>query len=185
VNVYIPVADADRYQVLKPVDEDEYDRLFDGFRGAPMAETWTPMAVRVRTEADTDAGRPPGDFPSIGGAPPVFSARAVEALADLLEGRGELLPLLSAEGEYYAFNVTRLADGLDEERSVITRFSDGRVMNIEEYAFVPEPLVDETIFKLPQIPETYEYVTDPFVERVRERALEGFVFRAVWEGPDP
>ena len=167
------------------VSGEEINRSRDQFVGEPMAESWRPVEVAVFVDTRRDAHLPPSDFPSLGGLALVFSARAVEALADLLEGRGELLPLACEEGEYHGFNVTRLSDALDEERSEFKYFSDREIMDIERYEFVPERLAGETIFKLPQIPEMYEYVTDPLVERVREQGLTGFAWdRKVWSGPE-
>lgn len=186
MNVYKLEADPEHFQNLGTVDDEDVDRLIDGFSGKPMAGSWTPIPVKVLISEPDDARRPPSDFPSFySTAWPVFSARAVDELADLLDGRGELLPLLSSEGEYYVFNVTRLSDALDGERTEFKRFSDGRVMNISEYAFDPKAVESETIFKLPQIPEMYTFATDRFAERVRERELEGFEFQPVWEGLDP
>ena len=54
---------------------------------------------------------------------PVLSPHAVEVLADLLEGRGEILPLRAeGDGDVYGFDVTRMSDALDEDRSEIKRF---------------------------------------------------------------
>lgn len=55
-------------------------------------------------------------------------------------------------------------------------------MGVERYAFDPRRLSGESIFKLRELPGLYKYVTDAFVERVREAGLTGFLFdRVVWE----
>lgn len=184
MNVYIARADADQYQALRAVREADLDRLLDGFKGVPMADVWTPIPVETRVVEAPDAARTPSDFPSFG-ARPAFSAHAIEELADLLEGRGELLPLLSSDGEYYAFNVLRLVDALDEDGSTIERFDDGRIMHIDNYEFFADRLAGETIFKLAPAPDAYEFVTDVFVDRVRERKLTGFLFQNIWTGQTP
>jgi len=113
---------------------------------------------------------------------PVFSARAVEALSDLLEGRGELLPLEVEGGgdlyrELYAFNITRLSDALDEAKSELKRFeSDGTIMRVERFEFDPGRLAGETVFKLAQMPEWHDFVTGAFMRRVQEAGLRGFSF---------
>lgn len=179
MDVYKLYADANRFQNFHiPSDEDGF-RLLDQFDGTPLADSWTPLAVEV---LDGHEDWPTSDFPSLGRIP-VFGAHAVAELSDLVDGRGELLPLDFDQGEYFAFNVTRLSDALDEERSEFKYFSDGDVMDIKSYEFAPERLAAETIFKLPQIPEMYEFVTDVFVERVHERELTGFLFnQKVWSG---
>jgi hypothetical protein len=177
-NVYILNSDPDHYQAFGVINEDDLDRKLDGFRGEPMARDWLPMGIKSHDENPNNT-QPVGDFPTFGRVP-VFSARAVRELVDLLDGRGELLPLVTDQGEFYAFNVTRLSDALDEEHSSFERFDDGNVMDIETYAFAPERLTGETIFKLPPVVPMYEYVTDVFVDRVSERDLQGFLFQQVW-----
>ena len=112
---------------------------------------------------------------------PVFTARALDALSDLLEGRGEPLPLeVEGGGELYAFNATRLSDALDEERSDLKRFkAEGTIMRVKRFEFDPDRVAGETIFKLIQ-KRNYEFVTEPFRKRVEEAALRGFWFERVW-----
>src|SRR5262245_34678544 len=60
------------------------------------------------------------DFPCEG-APawvtPVFSQRAVEGLREFLEPNGELLPVFTPMGTYYAYNVTTVVDALDVQKT--------------------------------------------------------------------
>ncbi|MGH2662091.1 MAG: imm11 family protein [Actinomycetota bacterium] len=181
MDVYVLDADANRFQNLILAREEDRRRLIGAFDGTPMAGTWTPPRVEVLAEED-GAARPPGDFPSLGGYAPVFSRRATDAVEDLLEDAGELLPLDSPDGTYLVFNVTRVLDALDEDRSDVRRFkSTGRIMNIDRYQLIPERIGDAPIFKLSQIPRMYTFVTDRFVHRVRDAGLAGFLFdRKVW-----
>lgn len=175
--VYILDFDANHWGRLLEVHELDRQRFRRTFDGSSLAGSWKPMEVYW----DTDRGtRERCDFSTLIGVP-VFSERAVEALGDLLEGRGELLALEVAEGDrQFLFNVTRLSDALDEQRSEIDYFDDGTVLAIDHYEFAPERLAGETIFKLAADPLGYEYVTDGFRDRVQE-ALTGFVFdRRVW-----
>jgi hypothetical protein len=128
--------------------------------------------VEVLRDDPRYRNRPRTDFPSFGGVP-VFSQRAIEALRDLLEPCGEILPLRCHEGTYFAYNVTRLVDALDEAQSELERFSSGRIMWIERPVFFPDRLAGEVIFKVPQSPNR-TFVTDPFVRRIWERGLVGF-----------
>ncbi|HMK34583.1 MAG TPA: DUF1629 domain-containing protein, partial [Desulfomonilaceae bacterium] len=73
-----------------------------------------------------------------------------------------------------------VVDALDEPRSEVERFDSGRIMSIEEYSFIEERLLGVVVFKLPQRPLGWPYVTDPFVERVQAAKLKGFRFRPVW-----
>jgi hypothetical protein len=85
-----------------------------------------------------------------------------------LEGRGELLPLECKEGDYFILNVTNVVDALDEEKSKIVRFPDGKkIMDIKDFVFMPSKLKNVDILKLPQQPLGQVFVTDKFVELVR------------------
>lgn len=180
--VYILDFDANRFASLLSVEEsDDMELLMDRFHGVPIRDQWEPIRMYWETNAGT---RPLSDFSTIIGGGVVFNARALEALGDLLEGRGEMLPLeVEAPDAYHVFNVTRLSEALDEERSEFVYFSDGRIMVTadDRYEFDVAELASETIFKLPQIPEVYEYVTDAFRQRVEEAGLTGFLWdRHVW-----
>jgi hypothetical protein len=166
-------ADADRYQNLALVDETEWARLNEGFGGDRMAGAWLPPKVEV-----DEPKLPASDFPGFSGTP-VFGARAVEALRDLLDPNGELLPLDCDTGDYWAFNVTAVIDALDEQASEVKRFRDGRVMRVVRYEFVAEG-VDRPVFKIPQEVKSREFCTDEFVRRVEEAGLSGFYFVPVW-----
>jgi hypothetical protein len=181
MNVYRLGADVNRYQHLVLFDEREEVRLRDMFMGAPMAATWKPPLVEILRDV-RHRGRPRSDFPAFGGDP-VFSERAIEALRNLLEPSGEILPLRCHEGTYFAYNVTRVVDALDEARSELERFDDGVVMRIVQPVFFPDRVAGETIFKVPQS-RARVFVTDPFVQRIQERGLVGFDLQPLWSGPD-
>ena len=112
---------------------------------------------------------------------PIFTRRAVEALGDLLEDNGEIIPATCEGDRIFFFNVTKVIDALDESSSEVIRFDDSSdVMSIDRHAFFREKLVGAAIFKIPQWPTRRVYVTDRFVERVESTGLKGFWFRRVW-----
>ena len=179
MEVYSLHPDANHWAGLYPVEEDDWYR-FEPFDGTPMAAGWEPVEV-LWDNADGRQGW--GDFFTVNGAP-VVTGRAVEALGDLLEGRGELLPLtVLGGGEAYAFNITRLSDALDRDRSAYVYYDADRIMKVDDYVFDPDKVEAETIFKLPIRPKTFEYVTDGFRHRVEQAGLTGFRLKApVWTG---
>lgn len=167
------------YAGLLTVDENDLDRL-GPFDGTPQAETWEHVALRW----EPNDSRPVPDATEVAGAP-VLGPRAREALGDLLDGRGEWLPVEVGGSEgWHLFNVTRLSDGLDEERSELSRFGDGRLRRVEVFEFDPAVLSDETVFKLAQKPRWYEFATDTLRDRVGEAELTGFKLEdPVWSAP--
>lgn len=172
--------DVEAYQWLTFPRENDF-LVSQELRGTPVRDRWEVLSVTPLKD-DLSDNALSGDFPTLGTIP-VFSERAVNSLRDLLEANGEILPLTSADGSYSAYNVTTVVDALDEVRSKVTRFRDGRVMEILEYAFLPQRLGGLTIFKVPQILSNV-FVTDVFVSRVREAGLVGFKFNRVWAEPD-
>lgn len=176
MNVFILDADVNKYRGIYYTNEDdivEFNRRFDG---APLGKRWTGKEKFSLTPERL----PKGDTPGLSSHIPVFSARALKVLADFLERRGELLPILCDRETYFLFNVTHVIDALDEPNCDIERFNGGRIMSIDRYAFVEKKLMGEILFKLPQAPLGWVYVTDPFVDRVKTEGLKGFKFRLVW-----
>jgi hypothetical protein len=141
-----------------------------------LREVWRPKIV---------VGNVPSwnDYPTVGFTVPAFSRRAVDALRDLLEPNGELLPLISDAGEYYAYNITVFADVLDVEHSEIVWGLDYKfISSITRHEFHADRLNGLSIFSLPQMVLSY-YVTNEFVERIREHRLNGFDVPKVWPLP--
>jgi hypothetical protein len=183
---------SNNFDSLLFASEGDVSRSVDGFDGRPMAEGWVPLKVYWNPPEDPVGDDTSTDFPSLQGID-VMSARAVEGLRDLIEGRVELLPL-DVEGgdELYALNVLRLSDALDERASELKRFphDPSRIMRIVTHVFDPDRLVGETVFRLVQQPKGHTYITDTFVHRVREADLRGLelddpVWTAAPEGPQP
>ncbi len=176
MNVYVLDADVNKYKGIYYVNSDdivEFNRRFDG---SSLKKNWTGQ----EEFGFAPDRRPKGDTPGLSSHIPVFSRRAVEILGDLLKDSGELLPITCEGEDYFLFNVTRLVDALDEDASGLERLSTGRIMAIDRYSFVKSKLMGVDIFKLPQKPLSYPYVTDAFVRRVEDSGLKGFKFRLVW-----
>jgi hypothetical protein len=168
--------DVDRYRWLALVDDSDA-RILSDLHDGPVVAAWKPVRAEW-IEEDITMGKPKSDFPTLG-TTPVFSQRAVDTLLDLLVENGEILPL-EVEGEsYFAYNVTRTLDALDQDRSVIVRYPTGRILDVTRYAFLPEKLDGSPIFRLPQF-RGRAFVTDEFAARVRDGELTGFALVEVW-----
>jgi hypothetical protein len=175
MNVYLLAPKTEGFQDLALTKESDLDLVHDNFRGESMAADWVSLAVDI-----LDRHLEPSDFPAMGSVP-VLSGRAAEALRDVLERHGELLPLEG--GDYFAYNVTKLPDALDEDASEVKYARSGRVIRIVRYELRRDALQGIEIFKLPQQPRSNCYVTDAFVARVDDAGLVGFDFsRRVWSG---
>jgi hypothetical protein len=146
----------------------------------PLAPFWTPQPVIGRVRSFND-------YPCVNLIIPAFSRRAVDALRDFLDPNGELLPLVSKVGEYYAYNITTVADVLDVQKSDIQWLSDkhtfDQVFQINRYEFLPHRLTGLSIFRLVEKGSTV-FVSQAFVDRVREDELQGFRFIKLWPLPE-
>ena len=151
--------------------------IYHRFNGTPVGGEWEPLEIMA---VDTDDELALLSDHALLGTIPVFSERAVAALGEMLQANGELLPLVYERQPYFAFNATTVVDALDEGRSKVNHFSSGRIMSIDEFAFKPESVRGRTIFKIPQLPRAFVFVTGDFVDRVRAAGLQGFAFREVW-----
>ncbi len=176
MRVYILGADGDTY---RPIDFDTEDG------GLDLCNQFNGTLLKNPLTGDEPfrffpANLPKGDTPAFDPTIPVFSRRAVNALADLLEPNGQLFSFMCQDEEYFLFNTTRLVDALDEDNCDLERFDDGRIWCIDRHAFFEKKLEGETVFKLRQRPLGRVYATDPFVQRVLETGLRGFSFPLVW-----
>ena len=179
MNIYALDSDCDHYWNLRFVnDELDWEQIYR-FDGTPLADRWRPLAVKADEQEIRDL--PASDFPHLFGAVPVFRKSAATVLRPLLEGNGELLPLFCDEGEYFIFNVLRMVDALDERASQIIKFPNSeKILEIEHFVFKPAQLASVDIFKLPQQPLGRVFVSDHFVEIVKDARLVGFSFEWLW-----
>jgi hypothetical protein len=189
-------ADAENRKKMK-----EYRANYSLFDGGEIGDAWHPIHVIVdRSEVDEWTPLPPaGDFPHFEGAiiDPVFSRRALDALGDLLQENGEILPLSCDEGEYYLFNTTRIVDAIDTEHTEFKPYSevdpdmallvdDPDFLTITRFAFHLEQVKDLTIFKIShKYNKATPMVTDKFVQRVQKAGLKGFEFELLWSSDIP
>lgn len=124
------------------------------------------------------------DYPGLNFRP-AFSRRACDALRDLLEPNGELLPLETGRGEYYFFNNMKVVDALDLKNSIIREGFDPPCTDagIIYFAFHERRLKGLSIFRIIECP-TMTIVTDQFVQRVHDAGLNGFDFAKIWPFPE-
>jgi hypothetical protein len=122
------------------------------------------------------------DFPWLGSHAPFLRSAAVRALESVLREHGQLLPVRGED--VWLFNVTTVLDALDREHAQIAYFDDGSILAIERHCFDAGRIGAAEIFKLPMRASSV-YVTDDFVERVRDAGLSGVSFQPVWTSADP
>ncbi|MDX2273167.1 MAG: hypothetical protein NW237_14630 [Cyanobacteriota bacterium] len=183
MNIYHLVPDVSRYRSLVVGSGEKLNKVSKFLSGNPVLGIWEPVPVQLVSDLD----KPPrliSDFPGLSGMP-AFTEKAVEALGEVLEMNGELLPLESDNGTFYLYNTTTIVDALDEEKSSLSKNQNGLVYYIKKYYFIPQKVSQLTIFKTVQIPhDSYPCVTDQFVNIVERARLTGFLFRKIWSSDE-
>lgn len=142
-----------------------------------LKSVWLPLAVSGPVNAFND-------YPCLELSTPVFSRRAVDALGGMLTENGELLPLKTEVGEYYAYVLLTKLDALDLKKSRLLRSrDDATAFDIEYYAFKKSKLTGAAIFRVREHPRKY-LVTDSFKARAEQAGLNGLNFIQVWPLPE-
>jgi hypothetical protein len=160
----------------------------DEFHGESKAAGWVPIDLHP-AEKDEGVPLPLGPIADVTTVDSVikhcvWGLRARAALEPHVARCGEFLPLRCKEADWVLFNVTRVIDALDVERSKLSYFSSapvGRVMSLLEPAFHPQALQGELMFRIPQRSASDVFVTDAFVKLVEQHGLVGFNLKLVWD----
>ena len=161
-------------------------KIDDGCNPRPprsIAAGWSPPTFELVGCDEYRSYLPRTDFPSLGYETAIMSARAVDRLRPILVPCGEILPIrLSNDPEkFFLFNVTRLINAVDMERSKFDRFPGGLIASWESLAFDPNLLTDALFFKTVQLGAVYEiYVTQAVVDAVKKARVTGFDFKLEW-----
>ena len=144
--------------------------------GRSMRHSWSPLAVMRLYEGKYSNA--PCFVPHI----PVFDRSAVNVLQDLISDDAEVLPLVSADGEFYAINVTQVLNCIDYEASEYEKFTDSnKIMLFTKYAFNKHAVQGKHIFRIVDEPLRSPFVSDEFRDKVIQSGLTGFNFKLVWE----
>ncbi len=183
MTIYEPVP-VEEAELCQPVDDADFDVLSKFLSGSGDGSPWSPVHVRIEREDD---GRTLeySDAPTSGSSDILILRRkAAKLLEPILLQFGELLPLACAEADVVAFSPKYvLADALDEERSSIIRFDDGRIMEIERAVFSERAISGIDIFKIANVPNSDYYVSERFVSAWKAAGLVGLDFEAIWPNP--
>lgn len=179
MNIFEPLVE-EGYEWINCVDDTDYEVLAT-LNGSPRGMDWKPIAVN-RVRADKHQDFKASDFPWLGSHALVMRQSAVDALRNILEANGEVLPLSTTDCvDLYILNAN-VIDALDEANSSLMMFpGTNRIMHIKKIAFVPSAIKGNDLFRLPHRASP-TYVSERFVERVKETNLRGLTFNKVWVG---
>lgn len=143
------------------------------FDTKPLKEIWSPLKVEIDPETKQ---RPACDFPHLITGTLAMTETALQVIAPLLDGNGELLPLRSQTQTYWVFNVTRLVDCLDDANTTGDRLESGRLWHVDQFAWLPDCYDETHIFKIPEFKTGKPFVSDEFKIQVESNNLKGLRF---------
>lgn len=172
------------YEILHPVDDDGYEK-FAILNHSPLQTKWTPQRVR-RVRPSKREGFRPSDAP-FACLSSIFVLRrsSVDALRDILDAYGELLPLEDEEGvELYAYN-PRALYALDHALTVGSRDESGRVYLPNNHVFIPSVVEGVDIFRQKQERAGNIYLSHHFLQRWKKAKLKGLDFTLAWDSDLP
>ncbi|GAA5445404.1 hypothetical protein Misp06_03607 [Microbulbifer sp. NBRC 101763] len=176
MNIYEISADIDHYQILVPVDENDYDGSNLWVNGQLKLSSWHAPTMRW-SEKEKESELAP-DIARINPGFYAFSNKAIGALGPLIEEFGELLKLPVDGKMYYAFNPTAIIDCIDQEKTEWRINRQGKRGRLIKIALTKSKLGNEEIFQLPEI-HSKLYVTEKLMEAIKEHNISGLVFKPV------
>jgi hypothetical protein len=171
------------YEILNTVGR-ESSEIFAYLNGTPRTEKWIPPRV-CRDRPSLREGFRPSDSPYRIGHVLVFRRSAVDALRDMLDAHGELLPVEDEGGvELYAYN-PRALEALDHERSDGSRDASGRIELVNCHVFFPDVVRGVDIFRQARKRNAWIFFSERFLQRWKQAKLKGLDFTLVWDSELP
>lgn len=111
---------------------------------------------------------------------PLIHEKAINPLAHMLTPYGELLPMPSPHGVYYAYHILQPQDVLDHEKTKHYAHSQQNQRLIEQYAFQHERVIEPILFHLREYPAPI-LATEAFVQKIKQLDIVGWQFEKCWE----
>lgn len=187
MNVYEFRHDSDHFEWLNAAGMDG-KRWLDFTQFAlladPAAGRWLP--VKFKSHDPHEEGYagflPTADFVGLSGWHFALDPRAMAKVSELMSRYGELLPVdHPGRADFlYWFHCTTLIDAMDESRSVLKWFPDGKkVMSVKRLWVHPEKLRDAMLIHIPQN-GPFLLCTDTFKQNIEALGLTGLKFTLKW-----
>jgi hypothetical protein len=162
---------------------DDYDRC-DPNPPRAIGNSWSPPTFELVRSDEFHTLLPKTDFPTFLLGTMVLSERAVDRLRPILDACGEILPinLSNDRDKLYLFNVTRLIDVVDVERSKFFEMPSGAMGYCEALALTPTKIPHGPVFfKTNQaVSVTSLFATEEAVSAVSNARLMGHDFVLAW-----
>ena len=183
MNVYRIVEDVNLCQSFCLEDESLWQTDSLLFDCAKKKDSWNPPSVYV-----LNPKLKMGNFIYLIPGALICDQIATEALRDILEMSGELLPILHEGKEYTILNVTECVNALNQEKTE-WKYSkrSGAKIGIAHYSFHMNRFPETSLFKIPETSRseilTYSGLKDPedeFITICQKQGLTGLLFEELW-----
>lgn len=166
------------YQWLLADDDADYERVHAIATHRSRNEGWAPPPMHLLERDDDGTSLATADLPWLAGVTLALSERALSKVGPLLEPDGEFLPVGGAATGCHLFNCTAWSDSLDQSRSELARFSDGRIMRIKRVVLTADAFDRARVIRLEQTPRGPLYFSEDLIRRVDALGLTGTIFTA-------
>lgn len=168
----------DGYEYCHPIDQDDFELIASSINGESRLEKWNPLPMDL---VQWDGGRRllRSDSPWLGDHALIFRAEVVVALRAVLAPAGEFLPLKCRNASIFVFNPLNSLPALDENRSSVIRFDDGRVMMVEKYSFIYDLIDGVDAFKISNLRVSPTFFSRRIVDIWKNSGFTGLEFKRV------
>lgn len=106
-----------------------------------------------------------------------ISKPGIEVFNKVLEGKKELLPILTDLGEFFALNNLNYINCLDVKNSSFSQVSNGLISTYTNLSFISNKIKNEYLFKIPELPYT-NFITSNFKDYYYKGFLAGLDFES-------
>ena len=181
VCVYVPLG-VERGELAHPVSPGGFEDVVLHVNGVKRSSNWQVPEFHLISR-DEGVGLLPVDMPWLGSHALLLKHRALDALEPFLSAHGELLPV-PCSPRLWLFNPTCIIDALDQSASKVERFSSGRLMFVDSYAFNVHRVEKASIFKIPDLRVSPTFFSQGMVQTIQSLGITGLDFKLVWESLD-
>ena len=151
------------------------------FNGNPI-ENWKPIHLSERLPENPKMKEKLGDVSFVVGTTPLLTPKAYEILYPYIKDYAQLLETTTDYGNMFLVNVTNVNDCLNYDSSEILRFPfpPHRIMRIDKFGFFEERLKDVELFQIPEMNNSFPFVTEGLKNIIEENGLVGFRFELIY-----
>jgi len=176
ISIYEPIG-SEGYELCQPINPGEFVSINSSIAGGLLSAEQLPLMEIIKNDEGIDLLR--SDSPWLGSQALIFRDYVIDSMSNMLKST-TLLKFRCDLDFLYLCNPPIAKNAWDEDMSMCDRFSDGRIMQIRKYVFVPDALDSLDIFKIDNVRLSSIFVSQRFVESWHCLGFKGLDFKLVW-----